>query len=220
MNKERYFTPENIGSQSGDMLAEVESLRTRHRQSLRPAQAALLVLDMQRYFLDDTSHAFIPAAPAIVPRLQRLIDACSMRKVPVIFTRHLNSQTDAGMMACWWRDLIRQEDPASGIIPELYTSRGTVIEKTQYDAFHGTGLEDVLRQQGIGQVMVSGVMTHLCCETTARSAFMRGFEVFFLVDATATYSSAFHRATLSNLAHGFAVPVLVEEVVSLLCHCE
>ena len=48
-------------------------------------------------------------------------------------------------------------------------------------------------------------MTHLCCETTARSAFVHGYEVFFLVDGTATYNQDFHRASLMNLAHGVAV---------------
>jgi isochorismate hydrolase len=57
-------------------------------------------------------------------------------------------------------------------------------------------------------------MTHLCCETTARSAFMRGFEVFFTIDGTATYNEEHHWAALLNLAHGFATPVLVDEVVS------
>ncbi len=56
-------------------------------------------------------------------------------------------------------------------------------------------------------------MTHLCCETTARSAFVRGFEVFFTIDGTATYNKEFHFATLHNLAHGFALPILVDEIL-------
>jgi bifunctional isochorismate lyase/aryl carrier protein len=48
-------------------------------------------------------------------------------------------------------------------------------------------------------------MTHLCCETTARAAFVAGYEVFFLVDGTASYNEEFHISTLKNLAHGFAV---------------
>jgi isochorismate hydrolase len=59
-------------------------------------------------------------------------------------------------------------------------------------------------------------MTHLCCETTARSAFMRGLQVFIAVDGTATYSEAFHRASLLNLSHGFALPVLVDEILERL----
>jgi isochorismate hydrolase len=57
-------------------------------------------------------------------------------------------------------------------------------------------------------------MTHLCCETSARAAFVRGFEVLFPVDGTATYNQAFHRATLLNLSHGFAKVVLADEILA------
>jgi len=56
-------------------------------------------------------------------------------------------------------------------------------------------------------------MTHLCCESSARSAFMRGFEVLFTIDGTATYREDFHRAAILNLAHGFAHPVLTGEII-------
>ncbi len=216
MKKERYFTLQNIYRKSLNMLSEVEEFRSRHEQSLALEKAALLVLDMQRYFLEKSSHALIPSAAAIVPNIQRLLTTCAKAAMPVIFTRHINSEADAGMMAQWWRDLIRRDDPASEIIPELDIGNETVIEKSQYDAFHKTGLEAMLRERRITQVIICGVMTHLCCETTARSAFMRDFEVFFVIDATASYTDAFHRATLLNLSHGFAVPVLVEEITTTI----
>jgi isochorismate hydrolase len=59
-------------------------------------------------------------------------------------------------------------------------------------------------------------MAHLCCETTARSAFTRGFEVFFLVDGTASYNRDFHQASLLNLAHGFATLLLTGEALAAL----
>ena len=91
-----------------------------------------------------------------------------------------------------------------------------VLDKSQYDAFYQTSLEGHLRAEGVTQVVICGVMTHLCCETTARSAFTRGFQVFFTVDGTATYNMDHHRATLVNLSHGFAVPVLVKDMVSAI----
>jgi bifunctional isochorismate lyase/aryl carrier protein len=117
-------------------------------------------------------------------------------------------------MAKWWRDLIDPADPLSQIVQIFDTAHAWLIEKSQYDAFYETKLEDVLRGQGVEQVVICGVMTNLCCETTARSAFMRGFEVFFCVDGAATYNQDFHLATLRNLAHGFAVPTLVGEVLA------
>ncbi len=181
-----------------------------------PASAALIVLDMQKYFLDPDSHAFVPSAAAILPRVQELVGAFRRKGRPTILTRHLNTQDNAGAMEEWWADLIHEEDPASEIIKELDDPQAVRVEKSQYDAFHKTGLEERLRSLYITKVVITGVLTHLCCETTARSAFMRGFKVFFAVDGTATYREDFHRATLLNLSHGFAVPVLVDDIRKLM----
>ncbi len=132
--------------------------------------------------------------------------------LPIILTRHLNTQDDANLMAKWWRDSITKEDILNEIIPELNHQGAIVIKKAQYDAFYQTALEDLLKEKGITQVVITGVMTHLCCETTARSAFVRGFTVFFPIDGTATYNEDFHWATLLNLSHGFAIPVLSKEL--------
>jgi bifunctional isochorismate lyase/aryl carrier protein len=93
---------------------------------------------------------------------------------------------------------------------------GTLNQKSQYDAFYQTSLEEMLHAKGVTQVVICGVMTHLCCETTARSAFIRGFEVFFPVDGTATYNLAYHKASLLNLAHGFASLVLMKDILEAI----
>jgi isochorismate hydrolase len=215
MKKEPYFTPATIHAKAREMLASVSGYRRRHGDiAFQPGRAALLVLDMQEYFLDPASHAFIPGAPAIIPNIQALIRAFHAHDRPIFFTRHVNTPEDAGMMAKWWRDLIRPEGQGSRIAAGLEPSKGVTLCKSQYDAFHQTALESDLRAGRAGQVVVTGVMTHLCCESTARSAFARGFEVFFAVDGTATYTEAFHRAALLNLAHGFAVPMLTEEFLA------
>ena len=121
-------------------------------------------------------------------------------------------------MKGWWRDLIRENTPQSEIEPTLESFKGTIIRKSQYDAFYQTRLEEMLHQRQVRQVVISGVMTHLCCETTARSAFMRGFEVFFLVDGTATYTTEYHRASLVNLAHGFATLCRVNDILTEAKH--
>ena len=215
MKKETYFSSTTIDGKSREILASVESLRRGHEHfQLQPDHAALLVLDMQSYFLSESSHAFISSAVAILPNIQNLIHVFVARRRPVIFTRHTTAPADAGQMARWWKDLLGPDSPMSQIIPELDPTKGIVIEKHQYDAFYQTELEQILRAQRVEQVLITGVMTHLCCETTARSAFTRGFDVFFTVDGTATYTEAFHRATVLNLAHGFSLPVLTEEILA------
>ena len=74
----------------------------------------------------------------------------------------------------------------------------------------------MLGKLGVETVIVTGVMTHLCCETTAREAFVRGFNVVFPVDGTLTQNRLFHEATLRNLSHGFAVTPLLREVLEWL----
>lgn len=184
--------------------------------ALIPERSALLVLDMQDYFLHPESHAYIPSAVAILPGLQKLIDAFSQRNCPIFFTQHINSPENAAMMGQWWREIITVENPLRAITPQLDTRPGVILQKPQYDAFYQTDLEDRLHGLNVRQLIICGVMTHLCCETTVRAAFVRGFEIFFPVDGTATYNIAFHRATLTNLAHGCAHLTLVADILALL----
>ncbi|MFC1528439.1 isochorismatase family protein [Candidatus Latescibacterota bacterium] len=210
--KSSYFTSESIDNKSLEILRKLEKYRKKHRINFIPEQSALLVLDMQRYFLDECSHAYIPSSPTIIPKIKNLANAFNKINAPIILTRHLNSNKDAGLMATWWEDIITEKTDLSEILPELHLPEAIVIKKTQYDAFYRTPLEDMLREKEISQLVITGVMSHLCCETTARSAFVRGFTVFFPVNGTATYNEDFHLATLITLSHGFAVPVLMDEI--------
>jgi bifunctional isochorismate lyase/aryl carrier protein len=178
-----------------------------------PGATVLLVVDMQGYFLDRASHAYLPSASHIIPGLISLSRAFRESGLPVVFTRHLNTDNDAGSLGTWWNDIIRADDPLSEIAPELDTSLGVLLEKHQYDAFHETGLTEYLRERSVRRVVVTGVATHLCCETTARAAFVRGFEVTFPVDGTATYDEHHHLATLLNLSHGFATVTHVRDLI-------
>lgn len=216
VKKSLYFTPEKIKEEAAVMKSRVAEQVRQPDSSFDPSHSALLILDMQSYFLDPGSHAYIPSAEAIVPGLTNLINSYYKKNLPVIFTQHLNTPQDAGSMGRWWKDLIRVDDPSSAIIPAFDFSNRLVLRKSQYDAFYETDLESLLNKRDINQVIISGVMTHLCCETTARSAFMRGLEVFFLIDGTATYNKEHQLATLVNLGHGFANLVLVSEILEEL----
>jgi len=214
--KEAYFTLDNIDIEAVRMLEAVKHVRKSSSMGLVPGSVALLVLDMQRYFLEGASHAFIPSAAAIIPRLRRLQSTFIHYRLPLVQTRHIDTPQNAGQMGAWWKELLVQTNPLSEITADIRDERATVFVKSQYDAFYRTGLEQWLTERQISQVVISGVMTHLCCETTARSAFMRGFEVFFTVDATASYNRSFHQASVLNLAHGFAVPVLNQQVITAI----
>jgi isochorismate hydrolase len=212
MRKETYFTHENIGAAAAVMAAELPV--NRRAAAFSPQRAALLVIDMQDYFLREESHAFLPAAPAIVANVRALVAAFQDASRPLYFTRHANSARDAGQMAAWWQELLAPDHPLAGIRAGLRPAGAPLIEKTQYDAFFHTDLESLLRQENVEQLLVSGVTTHLCCESTARSAFVRGFAVFTAVDGTATFNRELHVASLRALAHGCAVPLLAVDLLA------
>ncbi len=214
--KESYFTLNNIDNKSKLFIQDLLKHTKRHKANFLLKNIALLVLDMQEYFLNSNSHAHVPSATVIIPRIKRLMELFIDNNLPVILTRHINTKKDANMMSKWWDDIITEDNPLSKITEQLNFSDAIKINKTQYDAFYKTDLEKILRGKGITQLVVTGVMTHLCCETTIRSAFVRGFEVFFPVDTTATYNENFHKATFLNLSHGFSIPILSQEIQGLL----
>lgn len=211
----QYFTPETLRSTASCILSDLRGA-VRTRLQLRPPRCALLIIDLQRAFLDPTSHAFVPSAGAIVPGIHALRRAFRERGLPVFCTRHANRADDAGMMATWWGRTIESGSPGVELAEGLADGCGQVIDKTQYDAFHETSLHADLAALDVEQVVITGVMTHLCCDTTARSAFVHGYEVFFPVDGTATYNETMHRASLTGLAHGVAEIAPIDELLRVL----
>ncbi|MBE0433949.1 cysteine hydrolase [candidate division WOR-3 bacterium] len=187
----------------------------RHGFKLMKENAALLVIDMQRHFCDPASGFFVPGSDMLAQKLKPLVDAFCQHGRPVVFTRHIDSNEPDNLMLRWWSEQIREDDPMSEVVEILDACRGTTAIKHQYDGFLNTDLESVLRAKNVRQVVVCGVLTNLCCETTARSAFMRGFEVYFLEDGTATFTQEMHQAALLNLAYGFAVLTKTSDVAGL-----
>jgi nicotinamidase-related amidase len=165
-----------------------------------PKTSLLLVIDVQNYFSSMVN--------PILPQLLTTIDLCRRSSIPVLFTRHNHkSPSDYGMLGEWWdNDLVLDGTVEAELMPEIRRLAGQneVVEKNTYSAFENTGLQERLVEMGVKEVIVTGVMTNLCCETTAREAFVKGFRVFFSTDATATSDLELHEATLKNLAYGFA----------------
>lgn len=171
-----------------------------------PGRSALLVLDVQGFFCDPASHAHLPVITHVLPRIRELVRAFEEAGSPVLYTRHaLAHGEDPGRMGGWWGDVVREGTPGSRLAAGLATAPGAqVLRKTRYDAFEGTDLDGRLLSAGVTTVVVAGVMTHLCCETTARAAFGRGYHVAVASDGTASTDEDLHVGSLRGLAHGFA----------------
>ncbi|KAJ7556655.1 hypothetical protein O6H91_05G092000 [Diphasiastrum complanatum] len=171
------------------------------------SEAVLLVIDMQEYFRG--------IATPILPPIKQTISLCRSAGIPVIYTRHSHrGPSDYGMLYEWWDgDLVFEGTPAAELLPEVGRGEGdNLVHKHTYSAFYDTDLESFLRKHGKKEVIITGVMTNLCCETNARDAFVRGFRVFFSTDSTATVNEDLHVSTIKNLAYGFAYLVDVSSI--------
>ncbi len=180
--------------------------------------ACLIVIDMQRFFIDPISHASFPQAEAIVPNVGSILNAFRQAGLPVVFTRHaLLFDEDPGLMGQWWRDVLRDDDPLSAIDRRVAPLSGErVLRKTRYSAFVRTKLEALLEERRVERLVIAGVQTHLCCESTARDAFMRDINVTVVEDAVAAKDDGLHSAGLKVLASGFATLATAKEVVEWL----
>lgn len=213
MKKLEYFTETTIGVNAKSMYQKLDGQFDLHKDRLIPQRAALLILDMQNFFHDSKSHAYIPSAKAIIKPIKALANLFIQNNLPVIITRHINTKENAKQMDSWWRDILTEDSEFSPLITEFDIPQAELIIKSQYDAFDNTNLNELLQMNNIKQVIITGVMTHLCCETTARSAFVQGYNVFFPIDGTATYNEDFHLASLTNLAHGFANITIIDNLL-------
>jgi isochorismate hydrolase len=127
--KEMYFTDLSLDQQACDLFQQVSEMTEIRKLEFQPARSALLVLDLQSYFLDPASHAYIPSAGAILDGILQLVDEFSAHQRPIFFSQHLNTAEDAGSMSTWWKDLVTPDHPQRGIIPEIDLAVGRLIQK-------------------------------------------------------------------------------------------
>ncbi len=214
--KEIYITSQNIKTFTDHILSALKPFGRTYDHSLQKENAALLIIDMQEFFLHPDAHGFIPSAGAILPNIKRLQQYFLDKEMPVVLTQHVNTDDDAGMMKIRWQEMISIGHPHVAIIDELKKPGCQIIQKPQFDAFYKSNLEDLLRTMGVTQLVITGVMTNLCCETTLRSAFVRGFEPYMPVDATAAYNYWFHLGTFRNLSYGFTQAMSTDQIIETL----
>jgi nicotinamidase-related amidase len=182
-------------------------------------KAALLVIDMQLFFLDPASPSFTCGGLAILPKLEKLIHTFRQAGRPVIFTRHVHhpDHLDSGIMGWWWEGMCLEGSPESEIHQDISPkSNEKVVFKHRYSAFFNTDLDTVLRCQQVEDIVITGIMTNMCCESTARDAYYRDYRVFFPADGTGSITEEMHLASLLNLAFGFSWVTDVDTIVAQL----
>jgi len=194
---------------------------------LSTQDTVLLVIDMQNGFLEPggsmakigmDNEALRPALAGCV----RLVEAAREANVPVVYTRYVYQAdyADAGLLptvlvpamkdvdslaaGSWDADLVDQLTPAPGEI---------VIDKSRPSAFYGTRLEPVLTSLGARNLVLCGVTTNICIETTARDAGQRDYHVHVAADATAEFDPAKHEHALGTIGFAFGWVDSVDDVL-------
>lgn len=211
-----YIDSKSLPEKTTSWLKQIEAFN-QHAMVLNRQKCALLVIDMQKFFLDPSSPSFTCGGLAILPVLQMLIKTFRQFNRPVIYTRHVHhpDHIDSGILDWWWKGMCFEGTPESEIHADLAPlPREKVVLKHRYSAFYNTDLETILRCLGIEDLVITGLMTNMCCESTARDAFFRDYHVFFLADGTGSINEEMHLASLLNLSFGFAHVTSAQQICS------
>lgn len=176
--------------------------------TIDPRRAALIVIDMQNAFVAEGAPLETPGARTMIPRLERLIRFAREQRLPIIWTQSDHRPPYGGLMLrkfpiiaeqrCLWQGEVSFEMYPK-MLPPREGEREFRIIKHKYDAFFETDLDAILRFHKVETVIITGTATNVCCESTARSAFMRDYQVAFPSDANATFDATMHEATLKNI---------------------
>jgi nicotinamidase-related amidase len=181
---------------------------------------ALVVVDMQNDFVRAGAPLEVPDARETILAHQSLLAAFRARRLPVLYTRFISREEDnllwrwspqchPATRACW-PDHARSYDdapeprPCADVIDELRPAPGeAVIDKYGYGGFHGTDLDARLQALGVHSLVVTGTVTQICVEETAREAFHHGYATTVVADAVSSFAPDLHAATLRNFAMKF-----------------
>ncbi len=207
-------TPSKIAPERIDIPAEP------YEFPLTPQHCALLIIDMQRDFLEPGGFGEmlgndVSQLRRTIEPNRRLLEAWRAHGLPVMHTREGHradlfdlppskrargrSKTTIGDVGPMGRILVRGED-GHDIIPELYPLPGEpVIDKPGKGAFWATDLHSILQHQNVKQLVVTGVTTEVCVNTTVREANDRGYECLVLDDCVGSYFPEFHEMGLKMI---------------------
>jgi ureidoacrylate peracid hydrolase len=192
-----------------------------------PARTALVNVDMQNCFVEG-SPVSAPGGRALLDRINELAAACRAAGVLVVHARHVlrPDGSNAGLLAeipVVAEGIINKGSPSAEFHSSLVIEdRDVLLEKPRFGCFHVTDLELLLRSRGVDTVIVSGISTNVCCETTAREAAVRDFRVIFLSDGTATFgigdltAEDIQKAACTTVGFVFGRLATIDEVLAAL----
>jgi nicotinamidase-related amidase len=159
---------------------------------------ALLVIDMLKDFVDKDGALPVEGAEKLIPRINSVIREFRSRREPVIFIADSHAPEDKEF-EIWPKHCVRGSEGAK-VVEGLEKEAGDeVVEKTTYSAFYNTRLEEVLKERGVDELVLTGVLTDICVLHTAADAAMRGYRVRVLKDCVASSTKENHEWALKHM---------------------
>jgi nicotinamidase-related amidase len=178
-------------------------------------KTVLLTIDMQKEYFVDGRPLKVPEGPAVLANIVRLQDGARKANIPLIHIQHLSLDPEGGVFV--------EGSPFSDLVDESAPDTGEkVIIKRYPSAFAGTDLEGHLQALGVDTLIIAGLMSFMCCDTTAREAHSRGYKVLFVKDAAAAIdlgeipAEQVHEVTLAVQGFIFSEVVSTEEALGRL----
>jgi ureidoacrylate peracid hydrolase len=191
-----------------------------------PEKTALINVDMQNCFVEGSPISAVDGL-TILDRINRLSAACRDAGILIVHTRFVlrSDGSNMGVLGSLAppvkAGILNRGAESAAFHPKLVVdSEDILLDKPRFGAFYGTDLEMILRSRGIDTIIISGIATNVCCETTAREGMVRDFKVFFLSDGTSTATmgnasaAELQKASLATLGFLFAQVITVEEMIN------
>jgi nicotinamidase-related amidase len=227
-----------------EKILEVIRLKDREPITLDPGKTALVVVDVQRYFVSPyypfaqvfeklvpgaTTEYFNRVNHTVVPNINRLQEFFRAEGLPIIYTA-TGSQSDGNDLPQWLKDfdhlglaLIGQRvwpqagDPSWQVDDSVAPRPGElIINKTTSGPLHSTRLDQMLRNTGVSSLVVTGLTTDVCVTQSARESADSGFQVVIAADACTTLSEQMHLSALEAFSLAFGRVRKTSEVIKLL----
>ncbi|MCZ6482822.1 MAG: cysteine hydrolase [Alphaproteobacteria bacterium] len=198
-------------------------------ESLTPSKSALVVVDMQDYFVKDGMPSPVPGGQAIVPNINRLAQAVRAAKGLVVWIQtevpadadDWANRREATSPEVWSsrRELLARNGEGFAIFPALdVRPEDPIAIKIRYSAFipHPSELDTLVRERGIDTLLITGVATSTCCDSTARDASMWGLRTIMVSDGNADQTEALHRHTLGKFLVSFGDVQSTDQLIGKL----
>lgn len=200
------------------MPTELDLPDNRVEWTLDPKRAALLIHDMQEYFVGAFDRTREPI-PALIANIRRLRDAAHAAGIPVIYSAQPPKQSleQRGLLQDFWGDGIGDGPGEADIIEALTPAALDVqLTKWRYSAFVRTDLHRELQATGRDQLIITGIYAHIGCMMTAAQAFMEEIQPFLVADGVADFSRIDHHMAVDYVARRCGTTLTVEKALSQL----